>query len=70
MKDEKSATVGVPLWRCPRDHVVELEDGTRLMFYHVDSLYSLCKTTDGQYCHPIATTIVRVVRPMTEAERA
>ncbi len=35
--------------------------GDSFMFYHSDGRYSVCKTEDGEPCHPTGELVVRVV---------
>ena len=68
--ETNNATKRSPLWRCPNNSLVELRDGTRLLYYHADGMYSLCRDMSGELCHPTAWTAVEVVRPLTAEEKA
>lgn len=39
------------LYDVPRNTYIQLPCGTRLLFDHIDGMYSLCFTEDGQPCH-------------------
>jgi hypothetical protein len=49
------------LYDVPRNTRIRIED-LELMFHHIDGMYSLCQTDDGETVHLAAWTEVEVVK--------
>lgn len=50
------------LCEVPRDTWITLYDGTRILFHHVDGMYSLCEDEQGNMLHVAAWTDVEIAK--------
>ena len=49
------------LYEVPNNTWVITQHGTKIHFFHIDGMYSFCKTEDGEICHLVAWEEVEIV---------